>query len=70
MLNLNRISPIADFCSQITSELKLVNSNVLYCTHELDKIKKIVEKLQTDHGLQKQVDEYFEEDTEDIPEKE
>ncbi len=67
MLNLNRISPIADFCSKINSQLKVLNANVLYTTHEIDKIKKIVTALQTDTGLQKQVDEYFEDDQKDTP---
>ncbi len=69
MLNLNRISPIADFCSKITLELKLVNSNVLYCTHELDKIHKLLRTLTTDKDLQKQVDEYFEDDAEEKAEQ-
>ncbi len=44
--------------------------NILYLTHEIDQIKKIVNAIQNSANLQKQVDEYFEEDTEHIPEKE
>ncbi len=71
MLNLNRISPIADFCSEINTTLKVISGNVLYCTHELDKIKKIVTKLENAGKLQTQVDEFYENDedtSEHIPE--
>ncbi len=61
MLNLNRISPIADFCSEINSKLKVISGNVLYITHEMDKIKKIVTKLENSSRLQSQVDEFFDE---------
>ncbi len=64
MLNLNRISPIADFCSEIKAlkiQLDIINQNLLYCTHMDDKILKIVNKLVTDDNIQKQVDEYFDE---------
>ncbi len=59
MLNLNRISPNADFCSKIEARLEMLNSNVLYVTHECDKIYKILKGLQVDKDLQNQVDEYF-----------
>ncbi len=65
MLNLNRISPIADFCSEIKKldlKLEIINKNLLYCTHMDDKILKIVNKLLVDKDLQKQVDDYFEDD--------
>ncbi len=68
MLNLNRISPKTDFCSEIEAlgiKLDIVNKNVLYVTHECDKILKLVKSLETSGHLQKQVDEYF--DDEDIP---
>ncbi len=62
----DKLSPSADFISKIQLELHLINKNVLYCTHELDKIKKIVTKLEhkiiLDNDLQKQVDKYFEDD--------
>ncbi len=64
MLNLNRISPNADFCSEIKATLKILNSNVLYITHECDKILKILNKTDTDKGLQEQVDKYFDDDGE------
>lgn len=65
----DNLSPKTDFSSKITIQLDILNKNILYCTHELDKIKKIVTSLETSQNLQKQVDEYFEEDKSDIPEK-
>ncbi len=65
----DNLSPKTDFSSKITIQLDILNKNILYCTHELDKIKKIVTNLSVDQHLQKQVDEYFDEDDEDIPEK-
>ncbi len=64
MLNLNRISPNADFCSEIKLKLEIVNKNVLYITYMQDKILKILNKTEVDKDLQTQVDEYFEDDAE------
>ncbi len=47
-----------------------IQKNVLYITHRVDLIIRELNELKTDKGLQKQVDEYFDEDTEDIPEVE
>ncbi len=63
MLNLNRISPTADFCSkikQIDSNLNILMKNVLYITHMQDKILKLLNKITVDDKLQSQVDEFFE----------
>ncbi len=62
MLNLSRISPIADFCSEINTSIKVLNGNVLYVTHEVDKIKKLLNKLLVDKDLQNTVDQYFDKD--------
>ncbi len=64
MLNLNRISPNADFCSEIKANLKILNANILYISHEIDKIKKILTEDEHDKDLQTQVDKYFDEDGE------
>ncbi len=50
------------------SILENLQKNMVYVTYRCDKILKVVETLKTDSGLQKQVDSYFEEDTEHIPE--
>lgn len=67
MLNLKRISPPADFFSQIKQlelKLEILNKNVLYISHESDKILKILNKSLVDKDLQEQVDKYFDEDGE------
>ncbi len=51
----------------ISSELNLLQKNVLYITYRIDTILKNTNQLVTDKSLQKQVDEYFEEDKENIP---
>ncbi len=66
MFNLNRISPNADFCSEINQlviMLETLNKNILYCTHQDDKILKILHKLIIDDKLQSTVDKFFEDET-------
>ncbi len=41
------------------NKLDLINKNILYVTHQTDKILEIVRSLQIDKHLQKQVDEYM-----------
>ncbi len=52
------------------NKLDIINKNILYITHVVDKISIIVNELKNSSNLQKQVDEYFDEDKEDIPEVE
>ncbi len=42
--------------------LETMQKNILYCTHRLDSVLKIVSALGNTIALQKQVDEYFEKD--------
>ncbi len=42
--------------------LETIQKNGLYCTYRIDSILKNFEKLLHDKNLQKQVDEYFEQD--------
>jgi len=58
----DNLSPKTDFSSKITLQLDILNKNILYCTHELDKIKKIVTRLEHDNDLQSTVDKFFEKD--------
>ncbi len=60
------LSPDADFYSKFQSQLTVISGNVLYTTHQIDKILKIINKLDVDKGLQKQVDQYFDEDGDEI----
>ncbi len=43
--------------------LETIQKNGLYCTYRIDSLLKNFEKLLTDKSLQKQVDEYFEDET-------
>ncbi len=43
-----------------------IQKNVLYLTYRTDQIIKTLSKMVIDKGLQKQVDEYFEDDTEKV----
>ena len=72
MLNFKNISPNADFYSKLDkleTKLNVLNKNVLYITYMEDKILKILNKTVTDKGLQRQVDEYFEDDAEEKAEQ-
>ncbi len=51
-----------DFRNKLQSQLDILMKNVLYITHVVDRIAIIVNELKTDKGLQKQVDQYFEDD--------
>ncbi len=42
--------------------LETIQKNGLYCTYRIDSLLKNFDKLLTDKSLQKQVDEYFEDD--------
>ncbi len=59
----------ADF-QKLYSILETIQSNGLYCTYRLDSLLKNFDKLLNDKSLQKQVDQYFSDDTENIPDSE
>ncbi len=50
------------------SILDNLQKNVVYITYRSDEILKLVKSLKADSGLQKQVDSYFEDSPDDIPE--
>ncbi len=52
------------------SILENLQKNMVYSTYKLDAILKLVKALETDNKLQTQVDKYFDEDSEHIPEVE
>ncbi len=54
----------ADLHKMFTS-IDTIQKNVLYLTYHVDSIAKDIKKLTIDEGLQKQVDDYFEDDAED-----
>ncbi len=49
------------------TKLDVISGNILYSTNQLDFIRKKIVELVNDKGLQKQVDDYFEEDDETSP---
>ncbi len=51
------------------SILENLQKNIVYITYKQDAILKLVKSLETSSNLQKQVDEYFDEDNEHIPEE-
>ncbi len=52
------------------NKLDIINKNILYLTHEVDKCVAMLRRMEVDHNLQKQVDDYFPEDNQnDIPEE-
>ncbi len=46
--------------------LETIQKNGLYCTYRIDSLLKNFEKLLVDKNLQKQVDDYFEDDVPEI----
>ncbi len=46
--------------------IETIQKNVLYVTYRIDMLIKRIDKITVDTGLQKQVDEYFE-DSSEIP---
>ncbi len=42
------------------NKFDLINKNILYITHRVDLIVKLLEANKTDSDLQQQVDQYFE----------
>ncbi len=49
--------------------LETIQKNGLYCTYRIDSIIKNFDKLLNDKKLQSQVDDYFEDASNDIPEE-
>ncbi len=52
------------------SILDNVQKNIVYITYKVDAIIKVVKSIETNAGLQKQVDDYFEDDDETSPQTE
>ncbi len=62
-------SPDSDLQKIVSiNKIDILMKNVLYATHQLDKILSIVKSLENSANLQKQVDEYFEDDQNNTPE--
>ncbi len=48
---------------KISQSIETIQKNVLYLTYRMDTCLKKINELVVDKGLQKQVDEYFEDET-------
>ncbi len=66
-MNLKFKSSEPDLKFNIQSQFRIINGNILYLTREVDKLVRMLNQITVDKGLQQQVDKYFDEDTEDIP---
>ncbi len=51
-----------------TITLRILNQNILYLTHTMDKCLYVLKEMQHDKDLQQTVDKYFD-DTQPTPEK-
>ncbi len=49
--------------------LETIQKNGLYCTYRIDSLLSHIKSMNIDKTLQTQVDKYFEDDTEHIPEE-
>ncbi len=58
-----------DFRNKLQSDLQLINKNVLYLTYQIDWIRKYINQQIVDKGLQKQVDQYFDDDKSEYQEE-
>ncbi len=58
-MKFHNLSPHEDFNSKFQSDLLLINKNILYITHEVDQIKRIVQSLENATKLQTQVDDFY-----------
>ncbi len=68
-MNLKFKSSTPDLKFNIQSQLRILNQNMLYLTRQVDLCVKWLKEMDTDKELQTQVDKYFEEDSEHIPEE-
>ncbi len=55
---------------KISQSIETLQKNVLYITYRVDLILKTLNKREIDKGLQKQVDEFFDEDDKIIQDQE
>ncbi len=53
---------------KISQSIEIIQKNVLYLTYRMDSCLKMLNTLSADKDLQKQVDEYFDEDSKLSPE--
>ncbi len=69
-MNLKFKSTDADLKFDIQTQFRILNQNILYITRQIDLVVKWLKEDKNNANLQTQVDKYFDEDTEHIPEVE
>ncbi len=47
---------------KLFKRIETIHQNVLYLTYQVDKVRRDITSMQTDKGLQTQVDKYFADD--------
>ncbi len=57
--------PTADFSSELQSQLRILNGNILYISREVDKLMQITRNIQTNLVLKKQVTEFYDDKNEE-----
>ncbi len=62
-MNLKFKSSEPDLKFNIQTKLRILNENVLYLTHEVDKVVRMVTSMTIDQNLQQTVDKYFDNDS-------
>ncbi len=62
-MNLKFKSSLPDLKFNIQSQFRILNQNVLYLTRETDDIKRMLHAYISSTKLQKQVDEYFDDES-------
>ncbi len=55
----DNLSPKTDFSSKITTKLDTLNKNVLYITHECDKIKNLIDSIIVNLDVYQQTLDYY-----------
>ncbi len=53
--------------ADLQNKLQIISGNILYITHEVDKIHKLIVNIKTSVDLQKQVIDYFDSKEETSP---
>ncbi len=73
-MNLKFKSSEPDLKFNLQSQIRIINSNLLYITHAVDAINRDIHNMKVSLALEKQASEYLErdyqKDTEHIPEEE
>ncbi len=48
---------------KLLTTISTIHKNVLYLTYQVDKVRRDISSMQTDKGLQKEVDDFYDDST-------